>query len=141
MDNPVYIGDAVYAYFDGNGIELRLNRHDSKCVIYLEPEVIKSQPFLAGSRRRTEMKRFLCFLLFAALTAAAQIPTSPDEAKAWMIQFFQIPADAQIDKFGTGGSPVSAAWIHWSTVVNGTRISRTFQSLRFRKADRYPTVR
>jgi hypothetical protein len=40
MDNPIYLGDAVYAYFDGNGIELRLNAHDSQCVVYLEPDVL-----------------------------------------------------------------------------------------------------
>jgi hypothetical protein len=40
MDNPVYIGDGVYAYFDGNGIELRLGAHDNECVVYLEPEVM-----------------------------------------------------------------------------------------------------
>ena len=39
MDNPTYLGDAVYAYFDGWGIELRLNHHESPCVVYLEPEV------------------------------------------------------------------------------------------------------
>ena len=40
IDNPTYLGDAVYAYFDGYGIELRLNWHDSKCIIYLDPEMI-----------------------------------------------------------------------------------------------------
>jgi hypothetical protein len=40
VENPIYLGDAVYAYFDGYGLELRLNRHDSECVIYLEPEVM-----------------------------------------------------------------------------------------------------
>jgi hypothetical protein len=66
------------------------------------------------------MKTFLIlFLIAAALTAKAQMPASPDEAKTWMIQHFQIPADAEIDKFGCGGSPVEAAWIHWSTNVNG----------------------
>jgi hypothetical protein len=41
-DNPIYLGDAVYAYFDGNGIELRLNHHESPCLIYLEPEVLEA---------------------------------------------------------------------------------------------------
>ena len=40
MENPIYIGDAVYAYYDGNGIELRLNHHEAPCAVYLEPEVI-----------------------------------------------------------------------------------------------------
>ena len=38
--NPAYIGDAVYASFDGYGIELRLNSHDAERVVYLEPEVM-----------------------------------------------------------------------------------------------------
>jgi hypothetical protein len=42
MENPIYLGDAVYAYFDGNGIELRLNSHDTPCVVYLEPEVMSA---------------------------------------------------------------------------------------------------
>jgi hypothetical protein len=41
-ENPIYLGDAVYAFFDGNGIELRLNHHASPCLIYLEPEVVKA---------------------------------------------------------------------------------------------------
>jgi hypothetical protein len=40
MLNPIYLGDAVYAYFDGNGIELRLNAHNAACAVYLEPEVL-----------------------------------------------------------------------------------------------------
>jgi hypothetical protein len=40
QSNTVYIGDAVYATFDGCGIELRLNSHKSECLIYLEPEVM-----------------------------------------------------------------------------------------------------
>jgi hypothetical protein len=39
--NPIYLGDAVYAFFDGNGIELKLN-HASRCLIYLEPEVVEA---------------------------------------------------------------------------------------------------
>lgn len=38
--NTIYVGDAVYATFDGCGIELRLNSHESDCLIYLEPEVM-----------------------------------------------------------------------------------------------------
>lgn len=37
MNNPTYLGDAVYAAFDGFGIELRLNDHRGPCVVYLEP--------------------------------------------------------------------------------------------------------
>jgi hypothetical protein len=40
--NPIYLGDAVYAFYDGNGIELKLNHHASQCLIYLEPEVIEA---------------------------------------------------------------------------------------------------
>jgi hypothetical protein len=42
MENPIYLGDAVYAYLDGNGIELKLNHHVSRCLIYLEPEVMEA---------------------------------------------------------------------------------------------------
>ena len=42
MENPTYVGDDVYAYFDGNGVELRLGSHDSSCKIYLEPEVLEN---------------------------------------------------------------------------------------------------
>jgi hypothetical protein len=42
MENPTYLGDAVYAYFDGNGIELKLDHHASRCLIYLEPEVVEA---------------------------------------------------------------------------------------------------
>lgn len=40
MENPTYLGDAVYGFFDGNGIELRLNDHRNERAVYLEPEVI-----------------------------------------------------------------------------------------------------
>jgi hypothetical protein len=42
MENPVYLGDAVYAQYDGNGVELRLNRHDAPVAVYLEPEVLSA---------------------------------------------------------------------------------------------------
>jgi len=38
MDDTIYIGDAIYAHYDGYGIELRLNDHRNECAIYLEPE-------------------------------------------------------------------------------------------------------
>lgn len=42
MENPIYIGDAVYAYFDGYGIELRLNAHTEPCAVYIDgPQVMK----------------------------------------------------------------------------------------------------
>lgn len=41
-DNPVYLGDAVYAFYDGCGVELKLNSHTSRCLIYLEPEVLQN---------------------------------------------------------------------------------------------------
>jgi hypothetical protein len=40
MEDTIYLGDAVYAYFDGYGIELRLNDHRNECAVYLEPEVL-----------------------------------------------------------------------------------------------------
>ena len=36
----VYLGDAVYASFDGYHIWLHLNRHDSEPLIALEPSVL-----------------------------------------------------------------------------------------------------
>jgi BRO family, N-terminal domain len=42
QDNPIYLGDAVYAFYDGNGTELKLNHHTSPCLIYLEPEVMEA---------------------------------------------------------------------------------------------------
>jgi hypothetical protein len=40
MENPTYLGDAVYAQFDGLGVSLKLNHHEAPTLIYLEPEVI-----------------------------------------------------------------------------------------------------
>ena len=42
MENHVYIGDGVYAKFDGYGIELRANDPNKDDYIYLEPEVLDS---------------------------------------------------------------------------------------------------
>jgi hypothetical protein len=42
MNDTIYIGDAVYAHFDGYGIELRLNDHRNECVVYLEPQVLQA---------------------------------------------------------------------------------------------------
>jgi hypothetical protein len=41
MNDTIYIGDAVYTHFDGNGIELRLNDHRNERAVYLEPEVLR----------------------------------------------------------------------------------------------------
>lgn len=51
MDNPIYIGDGVYAYHDGFGIELRLGDHRNPCAVYLEPLVMKA---LVEWKERTE---------------------------------------------------------------------------------------
>jgi len=41
IPNPIYLGDAVYASSDGNGIELRLyDIRNTPGVVYLEPEVM-----------------------------------------------------------------------------------------------------
>ena len=42
MENPIYLGDGLYGYFDGCGIELRLGDHRSENAVYLEPEVMQS---------------------------------------------------------------------------------------------------
>jgi hypothetical protein len=56
-ENPIYLGDALYAFFDGNGIELRLNDHASGCLIYLEPEVIEAlKLFWAHAKQRAQVQ-------------------------------------------------------------------------------------
>jgi hypothetical protein len=41
MENKDYLGDGVYAVFDGYGIELRVNDFENPTdVVYLEPSVI-----------------------------------------------------------------------------------------------------
>jgi hypothetical protein len=37
-----YLGDGLYARFDGHGINLRAPRHDGDHWVYLEPEVYHS---------------------------------------------------------------------------------------------------
>jgi hypothetical protein len=55
MVNDIYLGDGCYGYFDGNGIELKLNHHASPCLIYLEPEVIEAlQSFWARMQAKRE---------------------------------------------------------------------------------------
>jgi len=44
-DNYAYLGDGVYAYFDGYGIVLRTGHHEETLCenqVYLEPEVLLS---------------------------------------------------------------------------------------------------
>lgn len=42
MKDTIYLGDAVYAHFDGYGVELKLNDHRAECLIYLEPNVLEN---------------------------------------------------------------------------------------------------
>ncbi len=39
---PTYLGDSVYASFDGYHIRLHLDRHDSFPIVALEPAVIEA---------------------------------------------------------------------------------------------------
>lgn len=42
IQRAAYLGDAVYAVFDGEGMWLRLNDHENEeGQIYLEPQVLK----------------------------------------------------------------------------------------------------
>lgn len=53
-ENYCYIGDGVYAFFDGYGIWLRCNHHsEDKCTdkIYLEPDVLDSLNFFSKQCR------------------------------------------------------------------------------------------
>jgi hypothetical protein len=62
------------------------------------------------------MKKFLIlFLVAAARFSYALAPMSPDEAKAWLIQYFQIPADAEISLFLATDNPVKSVVISWDT--------------------------
>jgi hypothetical protein len=55
MENPIYLGDGLYGYFDGNGIELRLNSHAAPCAVYLEPEVLRAlAAFWSASKAESE---------------------------------------------------------------------------------------
>ena len=68
------------------------------------------------------MSRFILLVVLVTMQiASAQTwnPNTPDEAKSWMIQHFGIPADATIVQFGTSGSPVTLAYIHWRTSTGG----------------------
>lgn len=63
------------------------------------------------------MKKFLILLLIAACArfACALPPMSPDQAKAWLINYFQIPADARIVLFLAMDNPVKSVTISWDT--------------------------
>ena len=53
--NPAYIGDGVYAFFDGNGVERKLGAHYNKCAVYLEPGVIENlEAFWARCQKEGE---------------------------------------------------------------------------------------
>lgn len=41
-DKEIYLGDGLYASFDGCGINLRAPRHDGDHWVYLEPETYNS---------------------------------------------------------------------------------------------------
>lgn len=41
-ENPTYIGDGVYAFFDGYMIGLSLGDHRNPPAVWLEPEVMDS---------------------------------------------------------------------------------------------------
>ena len=45
-----YVGDGVYAHFDGFGIAISVNDHRNEPVCYLEPDVLKSLVKFAQSR-------------------------------------------------------------------------------------------
>lgn len=59
------------------------------------------------------MKKTLLALLLLAQISFAQSPISNDDAKAWMIQHFNIPADAKITYWFATGNPVESAAINW----------------------------
>jgi len=56
MNDTVYLGDAVYAHYDGYGIELRLNSHENSFAVYLEPEVTQSLIEFWNSSRKGAVK-------------------------------------------------------------------------------------
>lgn len=42
MENPTYLGDGVYAHFDGYGINLSVNDHRNPPVVCIEPAVLEA---------------------------------------------------------------------------------------------------
>jgi hypothetical protein len=75
------------------------------------------------------MKTFLILFLIAARIAGAQVVTQ-DNVKAWMIQHFQVPPDAEIADFSAYSDPttgaLSTAHIIWRTISEPTFHSRTY---------------
>lgn len=55
MNEPRYLGDAVYASFDGYHIWLHLNRHDNPPLIALDPYVFEA--LVEYNRDIREMKK------------------------------------------------------------------------------------
>ncbi|HAT2149825.1 hypothetical protein SDA16_06955 [Legionella pneumophila serogroup 1] len=57
--NYCYLGDGVYAFFDGDGIWLRTGHHEAELCddkIYLEPDVLESlNMFVEKVRQRNEI--------------------------------------------------------------------------------------
>ena len=53
--NPGYLGDGVYASFDGWHIWLHLGSHDSPGLVALEPEVLSA--LMAYAERCTQCRR------------------------------------------------------------------------------------
>ena len=61
MNDEVYLGDSVYAQFDGYGIELTTHNgydDDPRNRIYLDPEVLaKFLSYVADLRKRAEAEK------------------------------------------------------------------------------------
>lgn len=41
-NNPTYIGDGVYVFFNGWSYEISVNDHRNPPILYLEPEVLEN---------------------------------------------------------------------------------------------------
>ena len=54
MKQESYLGDGVYASFDGFGIKLDLRGQDSTTNIYLEPQVLQALNVFADSLKQKE---------------------------------------------------------------------------------------
>lgn len=50
-NDPLYLGDAVYAQNDGYMIGLSLNDHRNSPVVWLEPQVLEALILYAKSRK------------------------------------------------------------------------------------------
>lgn len=76
------------------------------------------------------LKPLLALLLLTQITLA-QSPVSGDEAKAWMIQHFNIPADAKITYWFVTGNPVKSCAINWQ-IGSGSKAEFHTRSYDFR---------